>query len=163
MNAPVPLNLSFDVSALREAVAAQQGIDCLPLRASPDQWVTLSNYMQPCTLIDGQVLMQRASHDRSLYFVESGALSVHFEDTKKRLRVATVGPGSVVGEGAFFSHLPRTATVQASGPCKLWGLAPMRYTELANRHPGLALALVHALGAVLAKRYANKAKRTAIT
>ena len=77
--------------------------------------------------------------------------------------MAMVGPGSLVGEGAFFSLEPRAATVQASGDCKLWCLAPMRYTELANRHPALALAVVYALGGVLARRHSNKPKRTAIT
>jgi hypothetical protein len=33
--------------------------------------------------------------------VESGTLSVHYQDEKERLRLAVVGPGSVVGEGAF--------------------------------------------------------------
>ena len=163
MNAPLPAHLAYDTSGLQQAIAADQGVDTLPLRLPRAQWDTLAQYLQPFALASGQVLMAQGAQDRSVYLVESGSLSVHYEDGKSRLRLALVGPGSVVGEGAFFSHQPRTATVQAAGDCKLWCLTAMRHTELANRHPALALALVQALGGVLARRYTNKPKRTAIT
>ena len=74
-----------------------------------------------------------------------------------------VAPGSVLGEGAFFSHRARSATVQASAPCKLWGLTALRFTELSNRQPAIALSLVMAAGAVLAKRLGNRRRRIAAT
>ena len=88
---------------------------------------------------------------------------MHFEDEKQRLRLAIVGQGSVVGEGAFFSHQPRSATVQAGSPCKLWSLPAMRFTELSNRQPAVALHLVMAVGAVLSKRLGNRKRRVAST
>jgi CRP-like cAMP-binding protein len=69
----------------------------------------------------------------------------------------------VVGEGAFFSHRPRSATVQTSAPCKLWALHALRFTELANRQPAVALALTMAVGSVLAKRLGNRKRRVAAT
>ena len=71
--------------------------------------------------------------------------------------------GSVVGEGAFFSHRSRSATVQASAPCKLWSLTAIRFTELSIRQPAIALGLVMAAGAVLAKRLGNRRRRVAAT
>ena len=47
---------------------------------------------------------------------------------------------SVVGEGGFFSHRPRSATVQAAAPSRLWALPALRFTELSNRQPAIALA-----------------------
>ncbi|MNT59006.1 cAMP-activated global transcriptional regulator CRP [compost metagenome] len=111
----------------------------------------------------GQVLFSQGATDRTLYLVESGSLSVHYQDEKERLRLAIVGPGSVIGEGAFFSHRTRSATVQASAPCKLWSLTAIRYTELANRQPAIALGLVMAAGSVLAKRLGNRRRRVAAT
>jgi CRP/FNR family cyclic AMP-dependent transcriptional regulator len=90
-------------------------------------------------------------------------LSVHYEDSKGRVRLAMVGPGSAVGEGAFFSRQPRTATVQAAGNCKLWCLTPVRFTELCNRHPAVALKIAMALGALVSRRLMNKSRRVAIT
>jgi len=163
MHATLPHRLAFDISGLQKAIAAEHSVDSLQLRLGQTQWDALAQYLQPFDLASNQLLMEQGSKDRSIYLLESGILSVHFEDGKNRVRLAMVGPGSVVGEGAFFSHQPRTATVQASSECKLWSLSPMRYAELAHRNPTEALALVQALGGVLARRFANKLKRPAIT
>jgi CRP/FNR family cyclic AMP-dependent transcriptional regulator len=131
---------------------------------TPAQWEVVSAYLQPYAVPGGHVLFSaRVRQDRTLYLVESGSLSVHYQDEKERLRLAIVGPGSVVGEGAFFSHRPRSATVQASAPTKLWTLTALRFTELANRQPAIALALAMAAGAVLAKRLGNRRRRVAAT
>jgi CRP-like cAMP-binding protein len=132
-----------------------------PLSAA--QWDTLSAYLQPVTLAAGHTLFNQGASERSLYFIESGSLSVHYQDEKERLRLAIVTAGSVVGEGAFFSHRPRSATVQATAPCKLWSLTAIRFTELSNRQPAIALQLVMAVGAVIAKRMANRRRRIATT
>jgi CRP-like cAMP-binding protein len=88
---------------------------------------------------------------------------VHYQDEKERLRLAIVGPGSVVGEGAFFSMRPRSATVQTGAPSRLWALTALRFSELSNRQPAIALGLVMAVGAVLAKRLGNRRRRVAAT
>ncbi len=155
--------LFFDTSGLQAAIAAELSVDYLRLKISKQQWSILGQYLQPFQLAANQTLIEQGSKDRSIYLVESGSLSVHHEDGQNLSHIAIVGPGSVVGEGAFFSYQPRSATVQGSSVCKLWSLAPMRYTELANRHPSEALALVFALGAVLSLRHSNKPKSVAIT
>lgn len=137
--------------------------DGLNLALAPARWALVGPYLQPLELGSGQILFDQGSSDRSLYLVESGSLSVHYQDMKQRVRLAIVGSGSVVGEGAFFSHRSRSATVQANGPSRLWGLTPLRFAELSNRQPAVALALVMAVGAVLAKRLANRRLRVAAT
>ena len=134
-----------------------------PTPLTPAQWEALSAYLQPYALDAGQVLFAQGVSDRTLYLIESGNLSVHYEDEKARLRMAMVGAGSVVGEGAFFSHRPRSATVQAAAPCRLWALTALRFTELSNRQPAIALGLCMAAGAVLAKRLGNRRRRVAAT
>ena len=74
-----------------------------------------------------------------------------------------MGPGSIVGEGAFFAHRPRRATVQATGPSRLWCLTALRYSEIANRQPALALALLTMAGQVLARRAGDSRRRVAST
>jgi CRP-like cAMP-binding protein len=163
MNAPLPNPLRFDIQGLINAVEADGASDNLNLKLSAPQWDVLASYLQPFALAQGQSLIEQGAQDRTLYFVETGSLSVHYEDTKGRVRLAILGPGAVVGEGAFFSRLPRSATVQAAGPCKAWCLAPMRFTEMSNRQPEIALNLVMALGSVLSRRLIIKPKRVAVT
>lgn len=163
MNVPLPGIPRFDIQGLAQAVAHCHASDALNCKFSAADWEILAAYMQPFALGSGQKLIEQGAVDRTLYFVESGTLSVHYEDDKSRIRMALVSSGGVVGEGAFFSHQPRNATVQASGDCKLWCLNPMRFLELSNRHCAIALEMILALGAVIAKRLYISPKRAAVT
>lgn len=163
MNARVPTDARFDVLALAQAMRASSALDAVPANLSDAHWQLLGDYLQPVSLKQGQVLIEQGVKDRTVYFVESGSLTVHFEDDKDRVRIAVVGAGSVLGEGAFFSHLPRSATVNAGGHSRLWCLTPLRFRELSTRHPSIALELTVAMAAVLARRMYNRPKRVAVT
>lgn len=152
-----------DIQGLIEAFVHNHGEDALSRTVTPAQWEALATYMQPFTLAQSQVLITQGSQDRTLYFVESGSLSVHYEDSADRIRLAIVGAGSVLGEGGFFSHMPRNATVQAATECRMWSITPMRFAELSQRVPSAALALAMALGAIVCKRMQDRRRRVAIT
>jgi CRP/FNR family cyclic AMP-dependent transcriptional regulator len=152
-----------DIKALLEAITSNPNDPTLSHMLTQAQWAVLSDYMQASPLVPGQILITQGAEDRTLYFVESGMLTVHFEDPNGKIRLAAVGAGSVVGEGGFFSYMARSATVQAGSACKLWALTPMRFSELSNRHPNVALALAMALGAIMAKRVVSNRRRIAVT
>ena len=159
----MPVASKVNLQGLIDAIAQTTADDSMTNPLSPAQWDVLSSYLLPVVLPAGQVLFTQGAIDRTLYMVESGSLSVHCQDEKERLRMAIVGAGSVLGEGSFFSHRARSATVQASAPSKLWSLTAIRFTELTNRQPAIALGLAMAAGAVLAKRLGNRRRRVAAT
>ncbi|MBL8387420.1 MAG: cyclic nucleotide-binding domain-containing protein [Hydrogenophaga sp.] len=164
MNAvPGPSAARFDVMDLAQAMRASHALDAVPLNLADAQWHVLGDYLQPVALREGEMLMEQGVKDRTVYFVESGSLTVHYEDAKERVRLAVVNAGSVLGEGAFFSHLPRSATVHAGSHSRLWCLTPLRFRELMQRHPTIALDLTVAMSAVLARRMYNRPKRVAVT
>lgn len=163
MNAPLPSTLHFDVQGLIHATAHNDSLDAFHPALSGKQWELFGTYLQPFAVTAGQVLIQQNASDRTVYFVETGSLTVHFEDDKGRLRIATVEAGSAVGEGAFFTRQPRSATVQAASACKLWSLSPIRFTELSNRQPAMAVEIAMALGALVSRRLGNRPKRIAVT
>jgi CRP-like cAMP-binding protein len=163
MSTPFSTHDKPNIKALLEAVTHNPNDPTLSHMLTPAQWTVLSGYMQSSTLAPGQVLITQGAEDRTLYFIESGMLTVHFEDATGKIRLAAVGAGSVVGEGGFFSYMARSATVQAGSACKLWSLTPMRFSELSNRHPNVALALAMALGAIMAKRVVSNRRRIAVT
>lgn len=155
---------SHDLQGLIRAIEQAHTPDSLSINMLlPSQWELLAPYLQPQVLSTSQVLFSQGSSERTLYFVESGSLSVHYEDDKGRLRVALVIAGSAIGEGGFFVHRPRSATVQAAAPCKLWALAALRFTELSNRQPAIALSVAMAAGAVLSQRLSSRRRRIAVT
>ena len=163
MNAPLVGSVRFDIHGLAQAIAHCNASDAMRCQFSVPHWEILASYLQPFVLTSGKVLIEQGSNDRTLYFIEGGTLSVHYKDEKSRVRMALVGAGSVLGEGAFFSHQPRNATVQASGDCKLWCLTSMRFQELANRHSPIALELTMAMAGVMTRRMYIRPKRVAVT
>jgi CRP-like cAMP-binding protein len=163
VNVPLRSPVKFDIQGLLQAIAHNHSNDGLKPALTQFQWELLAGFMQPFALAQGQVLIEKNALDRTLYLVESGGLTVHYQDAQNRVRLAVVGPGSAVGEGAFFTRLPRNATVQGAGSSKLWCLTPIRFTELSNRHPDVALEVAMALGSLVARRLVNKPKRVAVT
>ncbi|MDB5891560.1 MAG: cyclic nucleotide-binding protein [Polaromonas sp.] len=97
-----------DLQALSQAIALSHVSDGLRCQCNKSLW-ELGGYLQSLALRNGQVLIERGALDRTIYFVESGTLSVHYEDEKGPVRMALFNAGSVLGEGAFFSHRPRSA------------------------------------------------------
>ena len=116
-----------------EAAGLKQFLD-------PARWKVLVDYVRP------------AQHQRGELLISQGI--VH---------LAVLGPGTVVGEGSFFSHAVRIATVSAYSDCKVWTLTPADFDDLSRQHPQVALALAMALGAVLANRMLDLSKRSAVT
>lgn len=163
MNVMLRPPVRFDVQGLVKAAQQNETGDAFRPALTPAQWELLGTYMQPFSLSQGQILIEQNASDRTVYVVESGKLTVHYEDAKGRLRLAVVDAGSAVGEGAFFTRQPRNATVQAASACKIWSLTPIRFTELSNRQPNLALEVALALGALVSRRLANRPKRVAVT
>lgn len=152
------------IQGLCRAVLQNTSHDAFAPNFSPSQWEALGSYLHVSDLAAGQVLIDQGATDRTVFFIEMGALSVHvISSTSGQMRLAILNPGSVVGEGSFFSRLPRSAHVAATGAARVWRLTPIRFTEMCNRQPELALQLTLALGAVIARRMANKPKRVAIT
>ncbi len=150
-----------DVSALCSAISHNtDGV--LGKFLESYRWDVLAEYVRPVLLSRGHLLITQGAADRKLYFLESGDLQVDVKLPDGLVRIALLGPGSVVGEGSFFSHGRRSATVVVYSDAKVWEMTPTDFEHLSREHPGVALALSTALGAVLATRLLDLSKRIAI-
>ncbi len=106
MNAITPIASKIDLTGLLSAIAQADADDSMSNPLTPAQWDTVSAYLQPYAVPAGHVLFSQGATDRTLYLVESGSLSVHYQDEKERLRLAIVGPGSVVEKAPSFRCAP---------------------------------------------------------
>jgi CRP/FNR family transcriptional regulator, cyclic AMP receptor protein len=158
-----PTRVDDSVIKLVAAIQASEQFDAIRMTLKLQDWNIFAQHLQAFTVESGQQVIRQGATEVTVYLIESGTLGVHREDANGKVELATVGAGSIVGEGAFFSRTPRNATVQAMSKCVLWGLSPMRYAELAHRHPSIALSFVMALGSVVTRRMSNKPKRAAVT
>ena len=163
MNSFNPLTQNSAVNGLITAISRNTEDGVLSRHLGAQSWYIVADYLRPHTYERGHLLISQGAQDRNLYFLETGNLKVDVKTDSGLMQLAILGPGTVVGEGSFFSHLPRAATVQAASNAKVWCMTPLRFTELANRQPGLALETSMALGTVLARRLVNKPKRIAVT
>lgn len=154
---------SHDVSLLAAAIAHNTEAGGLGQFLESYRWSVLAQYVQPATLPRGHLLIAQGARERSLYFLEAGDLKVDTKTSAGLVHLAVLGPGTVVGEGSFFSGLARNASVAAYSACKVWEMSLSGFALLAREHPSVALALSQALGAVLASRMLDVSKRLALT
>lgn len=136
------------VQQLVEAIGKLDAADALQCKLTPAEWAALAPYLSMRFLRPGEPLMHEGDTERELYILAEGELQVSIQGNV----VAHLVPGTVVGEGTFFSGQPRSATVTPSRPGVAWGLHRDRFDVMARKHPQLAIDLLTGLATVLAVR-----------
>jgi len=136
------------VEQLVQAIGALDATDALQCKLSLEDWKSLAPYLSVRFLREGDPLMAEGDCERELFILADGEVRVTIQGSQ----IATLQPGTVVGEGTFFSGQPRSATVTPSRPGVAWGLARDKFDAMSAKHPKLAVDLVIALAAVLAIR-----------
>ena len=161
--APVPSTASSpDVSGLIAAIARNTEAGGLRKFLETYRWKVLADYVRPVKHARGELVIGQGEQDRKVYFVESGDLKVDLHAEKGIVHLAIVGPGSMVGEGSFFSNLPRIASVSAYSDCRIWVMSPEDFERLSRNNPSVALAVSMALGTLLATRMMDMTKRLSV-
>ncbi|SFK48237.1 Crp/Fnr family transcriptional regulator [Methylocapsa palsarum] len=126
-----------------------------------EDWTQLFRFTTTRKIAAGDALIRRGEPDRTLYFVLQGGLEVitHSEDGLTMGRAALVGPGSALGELAFFDGGPRSASAWAVDDCQVAAMTPDLYSAFEHSAPSLARELLFALGRILAIRLRKSNKK----
>jgi CRP/FNR family cyclic AMP-dependent transcriptional regulator len=163
MSNPTPSPQEHDLSGLIAAISHNRQDGILARFLEAPRWSVLTHFLRPSVKPHGHLLIAQGGLDRNLFFLESGSLKVDIKTDSGLVPLAILGPGTVVGEGSFFSHLARNSSVTAYNDCKVWELSPEDFSALSKQYPNVALALAMALGAILATRTLDLSKRVAVT
>ncbi|PAT36447.1 Crp/Fnr family transcriptional regulator [Vandammella animalimorsus] len=147
---------------LAAAFAAPLDPEAISKPLAANHWELLAGFLTPTNLMEGETLFQRYRDERSLYFLESGRVTIHYENEKGTLRVALVSSGTVFGEASFLGNMPRQASAQVATAGRAWQLSRLKFTELYQRHPSVALDVVQLASATLARRSRDARRRRAI-
>jgi predicted acylesterase/phospholipase RssA/CRP-like cAMP-binding protein len=125
------------------------GLARLPfLQGAPTTTIgAVRRVLRPLAIPAGTVLFRTGDEGDACYLVDAGALRVTTSPTGDVL--ATLGPGSFVGEIALLLGEPRTATVTAVTDAKLLELKRRDLEALMADYPDLALAMTRELGRTL--------------
>lgn len=100
-------------------------------------------YLEPFEVESGAHLIRQKEQSNDLYFLETGKVSVRLETSVGRtVRLRSMGPGTIVGEVAFYLDIPRSASVIADLPTAGYRLKRENLRRLRAERPDLA-AMFH--------------------
>jgi CRP-like cAMP-binding protein len=91
----------------------------------------------------GETIFSRGDPSQSFYLVKSGWVHLLGEGG---LPLATLGAGSLLGEGDLLTGRPYAFSTVAAGEIELWAMSYEDLAELVRRDPRLGLGLSKALG-----------------
>lgn len=117
-------------------------------------WERLMSDAEAIELSDGELLLRRGETSCDLYFLVKGKLEVSMPRTQSisMSPLISIGPGSVVGEIAFFDDHGRSASVWSRGKSDLLRIPRPAFEDFKQAHPLLACDLLFAIGRILAER-----------
>jgi SulP family sulfate permease len=110
-------------------------------------------YLEAIEVDAGQTVMRQGEPSEGLYFLESGRLTVQLESPEGgRMRLRTMGPGTVVGEVTLYLGTTRTASVVAEVPSRLHRLSADALARMERGDPTVAAAVHRMFARLLAER-----------
>ena len=95
------------------------------------------------TVAPGHVLVDQGDAGREAFVIVDGTATVKRNGRK----VATLGPGAVVGELSLLDHGPRTATAVCATDCTLLVIDQRRFLGVIDSVPAISHKLLSSLAA----------------
>ena len=107
---------------------------------SQEEAKRLAAFATETSAAEGQILMKEGDYSVELIAIEEGTADV-VKDGKK---IASVGPGDLIGEMGLLEHSPRNADVIASSPMRLIKLTHWEIRRMSEDTVNRIKALIEA-------------------
>ncbi len=122
-----------------------------------EQVTQLMAYLEPVTIAAGEFLFHEGDPFNGLYFIESGQVSVILRlPNGETQRIRTYLAGSTIGEIGVYLQTPRTASVIAMEPTRLYFLSNSAFEQLEQNEPTLTTHFHKFVVKLLAERLAYR-------
>jgi CRP-like cAMP-binding protein len=108
---------------------------------SRKELIQLARLADDAEVPEGRVLCREGDRGREFFVLVEGSVDVA---TKGR-RVATLGAGDFVGEISLLEPTPRTATVTAKTPLRIFVLTPKDFRQVLDENPSVERKVLRAL------------------
>jgi serine phosphatase RsbU (regulator of sigma subunit) len=102
--------------------------------------------LEPLSLQSGDVLIHQGEASDCAFFLDSGSIQVFSETPYGPVTLATLRAPRLIGEIGALAGLPRTASVKALAPARLFRISRAQLFKLSRRSPELLMAVVRQLG-----------------
>ena len=90
----------------------------------------------------GQEIVRQGDTGVGAFIIRSGKVDIVQDRDGKQTKLATLGPGEVIGEMALLDEFPRSASARAVEPTTALGIQRWHFRGILESHPQLALALL---------------------
>lgn len=90
----------------------------------------------------GHTLFNQGDPGDAAYVVLSGSADILVDADGGEIKVANVGPNSIIGEIAILCDVNRTATVRASAPLEVLRIDKDQFLELLAEFPEMAIQII---------------------
>lgn len=112
-------------------------------RWDPSSLRRLGGRLKRISVPAGAAIVKQGEQDDACYLLCTGQVEVMAEeDGASARRLATLWPGSLIGETAMLTEGPRNATVRALEPCELLVLRRADLLEVMGRDPRVAASVL---------------------
>jgi CRP-like cAMP-binding protein len=108
---------------------------------TPKELARLGSITDEAVLETGQVLCRQGEVATAAYVIDDGEASVEIGTQV----IGTVGPGESVGEMGLLDYRPRSASVIARSPMKVYVINARRFESVLEDTPSLARSLLREL------------------
>ncbi len=128
--------------------AAAESLAAVPFLAplDPVDLAKLAGVLEDCWFDAGTVVFEAGGQGDALYILREGTAERRVADS----RIGLIHPPEVFGELALLTDQPRSSSVVAVTPIRVWVLPKHRVHTLLRAEPELMLALSRAIGMELA-------------
>ena len=104
--------------------------------------IHIMGYLERVELEAGQALITQGERQQNLYFLDSGEITIEYRTSEGELmRLANIGPGTIVGELSMFLGTPSSASVVSRCPSTLYRLSAEHLEKLEMEDPLAAMVL----------------------
>lgn len=137
-------------ATLRVMTLVDQLSEFLPTRTQAQAFVGL---LERCEVARGDHLLRQGEAADTLYFIESGRVSVYMDlDSGASVRLRTMGGGSIVGELGLYLGGRRNASAVADSDTVAYRLRPETLARIEAEAPELAAGFHRFIARLLAER-----------
>lgn len=120
-----------------------------------EELLAIAQQLIPVEKKKDEFVLEAGQAPEALFIVESG--QVHLHSSEEDGDFSELGEGDSFGELAMLTGKPHTRSVQAATDLFLWALPVAEFNELADKHPGIRLALSETLREPLLARDQKRA------
>jgi CRP-like cAMP-binding protein len=94
---------------------------------------------------DGEIICREGDEARSMYVIQSGTAEVIKKGLDGEFTMTELKAGDIFGEMSLFDHLPRSATIRATGETVVLSIDKKGFFSWASEDPSLTFNILESM------------------